>query len=229
MPTCGVYLIKTAMVFVKQTAQLVRASARAWQHKLGFGAATLLVFLLSVAMLSALDLLPNAPAPTENVTLSRTLSMKAAGSVVELPVSISIPSIKLETVVANPVTTDVATLDGELDKGAVRYPASAKPGEQGNVIVFGHSSYLPLVKNPAYKAFNGIQNLEIGESIIVKGLGHQYVYRVVSVYSANAGTDGIPLTVEGSMLTLATCDSFGKVSDRFIVTAELVESYPLAS
>ena len=224
MSTCGVYLIKTAMVFVKKTAQLVRASARAWQHKLRFGAATLLVFLLSTAVLSTLDLLPSVPEPTENVTLSRTLSTKAAGSVVELPVSISIPSIKLETVVANPVTTDVATLDGELDKGAVRYPTSAKPGEQGNVIVFGHSSYLPLVKNPAYKAFNGIQNLEIGESIIVKGLSHQYVYRVVSVYSANAGTDGIPLTVEGSMLTLATCDSFGKVSDRFIVTAELVES-----
>jgi len=217
------------MVFVKQTAQLVRASARAWQHKLGFGAATLLVFLLSLAGLSILDLLPSTPAPTANVTLARIPSTKVVASVVELPVSISIPSIKLETVIANPVTTDVATLDTALHDGAVRYPTSAQLGQKGNVILFGHSSYLPLVNNPAYKAFNGIQNLEIGDPITVKGSGLTYVYKVVSVRSANAGVDGIPLTVEGSMLTLATCDSFGKVSDRFIVTAELVESYPLAS
>lgn len=217
------------MVFVNQTAQLVRASVRAWHHKLVFGAATLLVFVLSIASLSVLDLLPNAPAPAPKVTLARATAPLATQVVVELPVSVSIPSIKLETTIANPVTTDVATLDNALHDGAVRYPTSAQLGQKGNVILFGHSSYLPIVNNPAYKAFNGIQNLEIGDPIIVKGSGLSYVYKVVSVRSANAGVDGIPLTVEGSMLTLATCDSFGKVSDRFIVTAELVESYPFAS
>jgi len=218
------------MVLVNQTAQLVRGILRAWQHKIGFGAVALLVFLLSSTTLGLLDLLPNKVASAPEVTVTKTTTpARAAVATVELPVAISIPSIKLEVTVANPNTTNVATLDAALHDGAVRYPTSAKLGQEGNVIVFGHSSYLPVVNNPAYKAFNGIQNLETGDTITVQGTTQKYVYSVVNVQSANAGTDGIPLTVSGSVLTLATCDSFGTSSDRFIVTARLVESYPLAS
>lgn len=218
------------MVLVNQTARLVRGILRAWQHKIGFGAAALLVFLLSVTTLSLLDLLPNKVTSAPEVTVTKTTTpVTAAVAVEELPVAISIPSIKLETTIANPTTTTVATLDAALHNGAVRYPTSGKLGIEGNVIVFGHSSYLPVVNNPAYKAFNGIQNLKTGDSITVKGATQAYVYSVVNVVSANAGKDGIPLTTTGSVLTLATCDSFGTPSDRFIVTARLVESYPLAS
>lgn len=217
------------MVLVNQTAQIVRGILRAWQHKIGFGAVALLVFLLSVTTLSLLDLLPNKVAPAPEVTVTKTATPVAKVAVVELPVAISIPSIKLETTIVNPTTTNVATLDAALHNGAVRYPTSGKLGEEGNVIVFGHSSYLPVVNNPAYKAFNGIQNLKAGDSITVKGATQAYVYSVVNVVSANAGKDGIPLTATGSVLTLATCDSFGTPSDRFIVTARLVESYPIAS
>lgn len=217
------------MVLVNQTARLVRGILRAWQHKIGFGAVALLVFLLSVTTLGLLDLLPNKVASAPEVTVTKTTTPVAKVAVVELPVSISIPSIKLETTVANPNSTAVATLDAALHNGAVRYPTSGKLGAEGNVIVFGHSSYLPVVNNPAYKTFNGIQNLKTGDSITVKGATQAYVYSVVNVVSANAGKDGIPLTATGSVLTLATCDSFGTSSDRFIVTARLVESYPLAS
>jgi LPXTG-site transpeptidase (sortase) family protein len=217
------------MVLVNQTAQLVRGILRAWQHKIGFGAVALLVFLLSVTTLGLLDLLPNTVAQEPEVTVTKATTPAVAATVVELPVSISIPSIKLETTIANPTTTNVATLDAALHNGAVRYPTSGKLGAEGNVIVFGHSSYLPVVNNSAYKAFNGIQNLKTGDSITVKGATRAYVYSVVNVVSANAGKDGIPLTATGSVLTLATCDSFGTPSDRFIVTAQFVESYPLAS
>lgn len=217
------------MVLVNQTARLVRGILRAWQHKIGFGAVALLVFLLSVTALSLLDLLPNKVASVPEVTVTKTTAPVATVAVVELPVAISIPSIKLEATIANPTTTNVATLDAALHNGAVRYPTSGKLGEDGNVIVFGHSSYLPVVNNPAYKTFNGIQNLKTGDSITVKGATQAYVYSVVNVVSANAGKDGIPLTATGSVLTLATCDSFGTSSDRFIVTARFVESYPLAS
>ena len=175
-----------------------------------------------------LDLLPERK-EVPVVTATKTEAVTTVVQSPELPERIEIPSIKLKVNVANPNSTDVATLDAALHTGAVRYPLSAKLGEDGNVIAFGHSSYLPVVNNPAYKAFNEIQKLKVGERIMVVGTDNTFVYVVETVNSANAGTDAIPLTVTGKMLTLATCDSFGTKSDRFVVTASFVESYPNAS
>jgi sortase (surface protein transpeptidase) len=55
------------------------------------------------------------------------------------------------------------------------------------------------------------------------------VYAVDSVQQMSATSDAIPLTSTGYTLTLATCDSFGKKTDRFVVTATLVGSYALGS
>lgn len=214
---------------VNTTADALRALSRVGKHKIGYGAVTLLVFFVSVSVLASLDLLPERKS-SPVVTASTVDEVPVVPVVVpELPSRIDIPSIKLSTSVANPESTEVAKLDAALHNGAVRYPLSAKLGSEGNVIVFGHSSYLPIVNSPAYKAFNEIQKLKKDDQILVTGTDRTYVYAVETVNSANAGTDGIPLTVSGSVLTLATCDSFGTKSDRFVVTARLVESYPIAS
>ncbi len=216
------------MALVHQTAKLIRAISAVWKQKIAFTAVALLVFGVSVASLAMLDLLPERK-EVPVVTATKTEAVTTVVQSPELPERIEIPSIKLKVNVANPNSTDVATLDAALHTGAVRYPLSAKLGEDGNVIAFGHSSYLPVVNNPAYKAFNEIQKLKVGERIMVVGTDNTFVYVVETVNSANAGTDAIPLTVTGKMLTLATCDSFGTKSDRFVVTASFVESYPNAS
>lgn len=217
------------MAFVNTAAEFIRAISLVGKHKIGYGAVTLLVFGTSVLVLASLDLLPerkSLPVVTASpVEQAQTVPV----FVPELPTHISVPSINLSATIANPESTEVAKLDAALHNGAVRYPLSAKLGSEGNVIVFGHSSYLPIVNNQAYKTFNEIQKLKKDDRILVTGTDHTYVYAVETVNSANAGTDGIPLTVTGSVLTLATCDSFGTKSDRFVVTARLVESYPNAS
>ena len=112
-----------------------------------------------------------------------------------------------------------------------RYPTSAELGQDnGNVVIFGHSSYLPVVRNQAYKTFDGIQNLKAGDLIIVYSSDEAYTYTVAAVQKESAASDaGIPLAVSGKILTLATCNSFGAKSDRFVVTANFVESHPLGS
>ena len=71
---------------------------------------------------------------------SKTTSIVAQPQIAtELPIKIEIPKINLSAVVVNPTITTVAVLDKELLKGAVRYPTSAKLGEDGNVVLFGHS------------------------------------------------------------------------------------------
>ena len=147
----------------------------------------------------------------------------------ELPVKISIASIGLSAKISNPATTDVNALDQYLLSGAARYPTSSTLDQEGNVILFGHSSYLPVVVNKAYKTFDGIQKLKAGDEIKVYSATHVYTYAVTSVAQQSATSDGIPLTTSGHILTLATCDSFGQKTDRFVVTATLVGSSALGS
>jgi len=224
------------MTLVSHTVRLVRAAQNAYDRKWAYLGAFAGTFLISFVLLDAADLVPDPvvvadAAPVVTVAASDQLAAVAALPIAapELPVRVEIPSIKLSVAVADPETTDPEVLDNELLKGAVRYPTSAKLGEVGNVIIFGHSSYLPIVNNQAYKTFNGIQKLSAGDTITVYSSAHAYEYRVDTVSKEDANSAAIPLTVEGSKLTLSTCDSFDTKSDRFVVTATLVDSHPLAS
>jgi LPXTG-site transpeptidase (sortase) family protein len=201
-------------------------ASKTWGRKWSFLGVFLFMLFATTGVLGALDLLPEGGTVAVENGDSLSASASLALEDTEKPTRIEIPSIDLSVTVANPTKTDVATLDAALLNGVVRYPTSADLGEKGNVIIFGHSSYLPIVRNEAFKAFNDIQKLKKGERILVTGNDRTYVYEVESVKEADAEEDAIPLSVTGSKLTLATCDSFGTKSDRFIVVANLVESYP---
>lgn len=207
---------------------LMYAIQRAYVNKWRFLATFVAVFFVSFSALAAFDMVPEKKEDTK-VATKPSVTTPAQKLPEELPSRIDIPAVGISVKVLNPTATDVASLDAALLSGAVRYPGSAKLGEEGNTVLFGHSSYLPVVHNQSYKAFNKIQDLEKGDRITVYGNGHTYVYAVDKVYQANATTDAIPLTVTGHTLTLVTCDSFASKSDRFVVTATLVESSATAS
>lgn len=209
-------------------AQLVVHAIRAYSRKWSFLGLFALIFVSSVAMLAQFDLLPEtsavAPAHTPVVANAAT---PAPPAVSELPIRMEIPSLNRTAAIVNPETTDIEALDKELLKGAVRYPTSAKLGEAGNVILFGHSSYLPIVGNKAYKTFNDIQKLVTGDVITVYSSGTAYTYRVRNVEIKNSTIDGILLSTTERVLTLVTCNSFGAKEERFILTADFLESHPL--
>lgn len=143
-----------------------------------------------------------------------------------LPERIVIPAIGTDLPISNPTSTQTDVLDEELARAVVRYPDSGTVEDPTtNMLIFGHSSYLPVVRNALYKAFNDIQNLQHGDEVRIEANGRIYVYEVFRVYSASAQDDSILLNTGRHQLTLLTCDSFGKKSDRFIVEAEFVRSF----
>ena len=156
------------MAAVMQTVKVLRALGRAWSRKWSFLAVFLGTFFVSFSVLAAFDLVPEAPAKVaEDTTVpASALSASAMLAAPENAVRVEIPAIDLNVSIENPESTSVAILDDALTRGAVRYPTSAKLGEEGNVILFGHSSYLPIVNNSAFKAFNDIQKLKEGDRII---------------------------------------------------------------
>jgi LPXTG-site transpeptidase (sortase) family protein len=241
----------------KATANLIRAIQHVWTQKWSFLAVFLMVLFVVVGVCNATGFVPDplsgpgSQASTDGTTVVTPDSLAATPVVAaavgaddsgtpapvsgtlnmdgELPTKVVIPSIGVNTPVDNPATLDVDTLDNYLSSAAVRYPTSATLDQQGNVIIFGHSSYLPVVINQHFKTFDGIQNLKAGDIIYVYSNEHEFEYSVTSEQKESELTDSIPLTTTGHTLTLSTCDSFTTKTDRFIVTATLVSSSPLGS
>jgi LPXTG-site transpeptidase (sortase) family protein len=217
------------------TVRLIRAGRRTYTRKWSFLWLFTIAFLSSVAVLGQMDLLPEKPvvavAPVVTLTANKSDDVKIDNiqTVPELPAKIEITKINLSANVVNPTTTGIEALDKELLKGAVRYPTSAKLGEEGNVVLFGHSSYLPVVKNQVYKTFNGIQKLAVGDLVIVYSSNTAYTYRVRSVAKESADNNtAIQLSMDDTVLTLVTCNSFATKQDRFVVTADFVESHSIS-
>ncbi len=215
---------------IQGTVRLIQAVQRIRTRKWSFFGFFVIVFFGSVFILGQLGLLPSTKSDLVLglPDMSSTNQSDTEASV-ELPTKIEIPKIGLSTVIVNPTTVNIVALDKELLKGAVRYPTSAKLGETGNVVLFGHSSYLPIVGNKAYKTFNEIQKLAEGDVVTVYSTDTAYTYRVRIVEKKTATNDGIELSVTGKVLTLTTCNSFGSKEDRFVVTADFVESHPAGS
>ncbi len=205
-----------------------------------FFAAAVIIFFSSLSAADSIGFVPSyvdgsSPAD-DRVTLSELpqlgLPAQAGGtgstpaqnsSAVVFPERIQIPAIDLDLPVQNPNTRDIAALDALLPKGPARYVDSAKLGEAGNMIIFAHSSRLPVVHNQMYRAFNKVPDLKAGDTITIESGGKEYLYSVTSVRKADASDATIDLSPkQGTKLTLVTCDTLTGKSARYILEADFV-------
>ncbi len=136
-----------------------------------------------------------------------------------IPQKVEIPKIGVSSQIFVPSSVDVATLDNELSKGAVYYPGSGTL-QSGNMFLFGHSTNWKVVNNQAYKTFNNLEELQIGDEIFVTSNGEKYLYIVQTVRHAADDDVLIEFNKGDRMLTISTCDTFGKKQDRWVVEAE---------
>lgn len=130
--------------------------------------------------------------------------------------TISIPRIDIEH-------ATVSTTDYDLSKHLVHYAGTPLPPENGNAVIFGHST-LPQLFNPKdYKTiFANLYRLVVGDKVEVTLEGVLYRYRVyritivdpddVSVFSQNYSE---------AEITLVTCTPPGTVWKRLLVRARL--------
>jgi LPXTG-site transpeptidase (sortase) family protein len=204
--------------------------ARIAARKFAFLVTFFIVFTLSYGTLALFDFLPEAPTATSTVVATTTPAVATTTPyvpVTAVPVFLRIPTLDREAAVGNPTSAAVPDLDAALLKGLVRHPASAKLGEAGNILILGHSSYLPNVLNKSYQALNGVQKLVFGDLIVLQSDTTTYTYRVDRVYQSKAADVVIETEITGKKLTLVTCNSFGSKEDRFIVEATLMSEKAL--
>lgn len=138
------------------------------------------------------------------------------------PEKITIDKIGVSSVIQAPTSNDIPTLDAALNQGAVHYPGSGSV-EQGNIFLFGHSTGFRVVQNQAYKTFNDLNKLIVGDEIELEADGKTYIYSVETVTLVDENEAFVDLSKEGRRLTISTCNSFGTKQERWVVEAVLSE------
>lgn len=112
----------------------------------------------------------------------------------------------------------------ELTNGIIRYPGSAKPGEEGNSFIFGHSSNFPWIKWDYNDVFALLDNVVFGDEIIVYYNQKKYVYKIREKNIIKPGDVSVLKRNNGkSEISLMTCWPVGTTLNRMIVVWELVK------
>jgi len=141
---------------------------------------------------------------------------------------IIIPKINVDIpVVYDETSTNDKLVQHALERGALHYATTSKPGEKGNVVIFGHSSNNILNRGKYKFAFVLLSKLEQNDTFILNKDGVRYVYKIyekkivkpddLSVLSATDRT---------SVATLITCDPPGTSRNRLIVVGEQISPNP---
>ena len=139
--------------------------------------------------------------------------------------SLIIDKINLDTPIYSPTTQEDSVLEKALQEGPVQYPGSGLLGTKQNILIFGHSSGLPVVHNQAYKVFNRLKELEVGDRIRLNGQNSTFEYQVSSVEKVLALNQRVDIGKREDKLILSTCNVWGAKEERYVVIANFVKSY----
>jgi LPXTG-site transpeptidase (sortase) family protein len=189
---------------------------------LGVGSVVILIFLFS--FFNERFVAPFIQ-PSRNVKDIQVISTAAPNS--NAP-EVIIPKINVEIPVVYDVNTiDEAAVEKGLERGVVHYADTAMPGQDGNLVVVGHSSN--NIFNPGkYKfAFVLLSRLDNGDTFYIQKDGKRYTYQVYKKQIVKP-TDVSVLAAadKTATATLITCDPPGTSTNRLVVIGEQIDPSP---
>ncbi len=168
----------------------------------------------------------NPPKPAENTVLQDPNATTASTAIVPPESVIIIPKINVSApiIYADSAADDEVMKD--LQDGVVHYVNTAKPGEVGNAVIFGHSSNDWWEPGNFKFVFALLGKLEVGDQIQVNYSSRKYVYEV-SEKKVVAPTEVSVLNPTADpTLTLITCTPPGTAWQRLIIVAKQVQPAP---
>lgn len=143
-----------------------------------------------------------------------------------------VPSLGLDVPIVTAENKDAtdftkADFDDELDQWIVKYPTTPEPWQEGNTLLFGHTSYEVWKQNPYGTIFKDLPKLKDATLIQILREGHLYEYTVVDLFIVTPKQ--VPaqyMTYQeagGSYITLMGCYPLGTDNKRILVVAKLIE------
>lgn len=114
-----------------------------------------------------------------------------------------------------------------LERGALHYATTPKPGEIGNGAIFGHSSN-NILNEGSYKfAFVLLNRLQEGDTFFLQKEGKRYAYKVYKKQVVKPSqVDVLNSQEKPATFTLITCDPPGSSINRLVVVGEQISPDP---
>lgn len=113
----------------------------------------------------------------------------------------------------------------ELENGVIRYPGSARPWENGNTFIFGHSSNFPWLEWDYNDVFALLDKVVFDDEIIVYYGQEKYTYKIRTKNVIRPGDVSVLKSDSDdsrAQITLMTCWPIGTTLNRLVLTGELV-------
>lgn len=113
----------------------------------------------------------------------------------------------------------------DLARGLIHFLPTSLPGENGNVVILGHSTLPQLYNSKDYKTiFTYLPSLEKGDKVIVKMNDAKYEYKVYEMFVVKPDQISVlEQRFDASYLTLITCVPPGTYWNRLVVRAKLTK------
>jgi len=115
----------------------------------------------------------------------------------------------------------------DLQNGVAHFPKTASPGQNGNVVISGHSSNYIWAKGGYNYIFKNLNNLMPGDIVDLKSVQQNgkiiiYHYKISEKFTTMPDDERIFNDTSGAALTLSTCWPIGSNARRLIVKGEKI-------
>lgn len=181
-----------------------------------------------VVIESPLPVAPNFPAETVKaaaiVAPTPTPTPEPAPTIPES--TLSFGSLNISAPISWDTSFDDALILKTLPNSLVHFQGTAKPGQQGYVVITGHSSNYPWIKGQYNSIFAPLQKATAGETVLINYKNREYTYKVTKSYVVKPTDVDVLGGGTGSGLRLITCTPIGTSLRRLVVEAEQVSPDP---
>lgn len=148
------------------------------------------------------------------------------GEVISQSPTLVVPKISVNAPIVFVDSINEKDIQEGLRSGIVHYQNTAKPGEQGNSFITGHSSNYWWEKGGYNYVFANLNKLVVGDQAKIYYNGNKYVYQVSEIRIVEPTDVSVLAQTEKPTLTLMTCTPPGTNWKRLIVSfAQIAPEY----
>ncbi|MDX9971154.1 MAG: class E sortase [Candidatus Gracilibacteria bacterium] len=139
----------------------------------------------------------------------------------------NVPIVRVSS--ENLIQRDWKALENDIQEalrgGVVHYPGTSLPGENGNIVITGHSSYFPWDPGRFKDVFALLHDVEVGDRVVMYYNQKKFIYEIKEKFEVKPTQIEVLKQTETETLTLITCTPVGTNLRRLIVIAKpVVES-----
>ena len=116
-------------------------------------------------------------------------------------------------------------MDKDLYNGVVQYPTTPHAGQDGNMLIFWHTSYEARKHNPYATVFSKLPKLKEGSVVQIVQWNKLHTYKIITrkIVKPTKVNDEYMKYTKWNYLTLLGCYPIGSDTNRILVVGELVE------